>query len=60
MFLWMFITILCIAGVAFSKHLVHLYATVGTNDLRQHLEVDFSVVLSFSFNKKLNHMLWRT
>ncbi|KAH0731662.1 hypothetical protein KY289_002850 [Solanum tuberosum] len=27
-------------GVAFSKHLVHLYATVGTNDLRQHLEMD--------------------
>ncbi|CAN4108851.1 unnamed protein product [Withania somnifera] len=27
-------------GVAFSKHLVHLYATIGTNDLRQHLELD--------------------
>ncbi|CAN4108852.1 unnamed protein product [Withania somnifera] len=40
MFLRMFITVLCIAGVAFSKHLVHLYATIGTNDLRQHLELD--------------------
>ncbi|XP_016494309.1 topless-related protein 3 isoform X1 [Nicotiana tabacum] len=27
-------------GVAFSKHLVHLYATIGRSDLRQHLEMD--------------------
>lgn len=48
-FLWMFMTVLCVAGVAFSKHLVHLYATVGTNDLRQHLEVNFSVLSFFFF-----------
>ncbi|CDP17223.1 unnamed protein product [Coffea canephora] len=27
-------------GAAFSKHLVHLYAYAGPNDLRQHLEID--------------------
>ncbi|CAN1197959.1 Topless-related protein 3 [Linum perenne] len=27
-------------GVAFSKHLVHLYSYIGSNDLRQHLEID--------------------
>ncbi|XP_061989928.1 topless-related protein 2 [Rosa rugosa] len=27
-------------GVAFTKHLVHLYAYQGSNDLRQHLEID--------------------
>jgi len=27
------------AGAAFSKHLIHLYAYSGSNDLRQHLEV---------------------
>ncbi|GLU08454.1 hypothetical protein SLE2022_253670 [Rubroshorea leprosula] len=27
-------------GVAYSKHLVHLYAYQGSNDLRQHLEID--------------------
>ncbi|KAL6188536.1 hypothetical protein ACLB2K_039928 [Fragaria x ananassa] len=27
-------------GVAFKKHLVHLYAYHGSNDLRQHLEID--------------------
>lgn len=27
-------------GAAFSKHLIHLYAYSGSNDLRQHLEVD--------------------
>lgn len=26
-------------GVAFSKHVVHIYSYVGGNDLRQHLEV---------------------
>ncbi|TQD69488.1 hypothetical protein C1H46_044979 [Malus baccata] len=27
-------------GVAFTKHLIHLYVYTGPNDLRQHLEVD--------------------
>ncbi|XP_057496722.1 topless-related protein 3-like [Actinidia eriantha] len=27
-------------GAAFTKHLVHLYAYTGSNDLRQHLEID--------------------
>ncbi|EPS69182.1 hypothetical protein M569_05580, partial [Genlisea aurea] len=27
-------------GAAFSKHLIHLYAYAGPNDLRQHLEID--------------------
>ncbi|KAH0994419.1 hypothetical protein GBA52_018283 [Prunus armeniaca] len=27
-------------GVAFTKHLIHLYAYHGSNDLRQHVEVD--------------------
>ncbi|KAL4643037.1 hypothetical protein ACB092_02G063800 [Castanea dentata] len=27
-------------GVAFTKHLVHLFAYQGPNDLRQHLEID--------------------
>ncbi|XAR52664.1 hypothetical protein NMG60_11020846 [Bertholletia excelsa] len=27
-------------GAAFTKHLVHLYAYNGSNDLRQHLEID--------------------
>ncbi|KAF8387763.1 hypothetical protein HHK36_026418 [Tetracentron sinense] len=27
-------------GVAFMKHLIHLYAFQGPNDLRQHLEID--------------------
>lgn len=27
-------------GAAFTKHLVHLYAYAGPNDLRQHLEID--------------------
>ncbi|GFY94903.1 TOPLESS-related 2 [Actinidia rufa] len=27
-------------GAAFTKHLVHLYAYTGSNDLRQHLEIE--------------------
>ncbi|KAK9084291.1 hypothetical protein Scep_030762 [Stephania cephalantha] len=27
-------------GVAFTKHLIHLYSYHGSNDLRQHLEID--------------------
>ncbi|XP_010546752.1 PREDICTED: topless-related protein 3 isoform X2 [Tarenaya hassleriana] len=27
-------------GVAFTKHLIHLYAYTGPNDLRQHIEID--------------------
>ncbi|KAJ8772012.1 hypothetical protein K2173_027189 [Erythroxylum novogranatense] len=30
-------------GAAFSKHLIHLYAYTGSNDLRQHLEIDAHV-----------------
>ncbi|XP_010245461.1 PREDICTED: protein TPR1-like isoform X2 [Nelumbo nucifera] len=30
-------------GVAFTKHLIHLYAYHGPNDLRQHLEIDAHV-----------------
>ncbi|XP_018440659.2 topless-related protein 3 [Raphanus sativus] len=30
-------------GVAYSKHLVHLYAFSGPNDLRQHAEIDAHV-----------------
>ncbi|OVA18707.1 WD40 repeat [Macleaya cordata] len=30
-------------GVAFTKHLVHLYGYQGPNDLRQHLEIDAHV-----------------
>ncbi|KAK8475239.1 hypothetical protein V6N11_018727 [Hibiscus sabdariffa] len=45
-------------GVAFTKHLVHLHAYQGSNDLRQHLEIDAHVGgvndLAFSHpNKKL-------
>jgi hypothetical protein len=36
-----------VAGVAFTKHLIHLYAYHGSNDLRQHLEACFN---SFFFN----------
>ena len=32
------------AGAAFSKHLVHLYAYAGPNDLRQHLEVCYNLL----------------
>lgn len=31
-----------VAGVAFTKHLVHLFAYQGPNDLRQHLEACFN------------------
>ncbi|KAI9122848.1 hypothetical protein K1719_005737 [Acacia pycnantha] len=45
-------------GVAFTKHLVHLYAYQGPNDLRQHLEIDAHTGgvydLAFSYpNKQL-------
>ncbi|KAJ6974217.1 hypothetical protein D5086_024031 [Populus alba] len=30
-------------GAAFNKHLIHLYAYSGPNDLRQHLEIDAHV-----------------
>ncbi|XVF28270.1 hypothetical protein REPUB_Repub15cG0015300 [Reevesia pubescens] len=45
-------------GVAFTKHLVHLHAYQGSNDLRPHLEIDAHVGgvndLAFSHpNKKL-------
>ncbi|KAG9138166.1 hypothetical protein Leryth_001396 [Lithospermum erythrorhizon] len=30
-------------GASFSKHLIHLYQYVGSNDLRQHLEIDAHV-----------------
>lgn len=30
-------------GVAFTKHLIHLYAYTGSNELRQHLEIDAHV-----------------
>ncbi|KAK3036766.1 hypothetical protein RJ639_029731 [Escallonia herrerae] len=30
-------------GAAFAKHLIHLYAYSGPNDLRQHLEIDAHV-----------------
>ncbi|KAA8545214.1 hypothetical protein F0562_019998 [Nyssa sinensis] len=30
-------------GAAFTKHLIHLYAYPGSNDLRQHLEIDAHV-----------------
>ncbi|KAI4346275.1 hypothetical protein L6164_013341 [Bauhinia variegata] len=30
-------------GVAFTKHLIHLYASQGSSDLRQHLEIDAHV-----------------
>lgn len=39
------------AGAAFSKHLIHLYAYSGANDLRQHLEV--SEYYSVCFSKML-------
>ncbi|KAF8401413.1 hypothetical protein HHK36_012352 [Tetracentron sinense] len=32
-----------LVGVAFTKHLIHLYAYQGPNDLRQHLEIDAHV-----------------
>ncbi|XP_058077196.1 protein TPR1 isoform X2 [Magnolia sinica] len=32
-----------VSGIAFTKHLIHLYAYQGTNDLRQHLEIDAHV-----------------
>lgn len=31
-------------GVAFSKHIVHIYAYNGGSDLRQHLEVRFNLL----------------
>ncbi|KAH7513409.1 hypothetical protein FEM48_Zijuj12G0196900 [Ziziphus jujuba var. spinosa] len=31
-------------GVAFSKHLIHLYANQGLHDLRQHLEASFNAL----------------
>ncbi|KAK7824782.1 topless-related protein 2 [Quercus suber] len=34
-------------GVAFTKHLVHLFAYQGPNDLRQHLEACFNSFLIF-------------
>lgn len=45
-------------GAAFSKHLIHLYAYSGPNDLRQHLEIDAHVGgvndLAFAYpNKQL-------
>ncbi|XP_011622359.1 protein TPR1 [Amborella trichopoda] len=33
----------CFMGVAFTKHLVHLYAYHGPSDLRQHLEIEAHV-----------------
>ncbi|XP_057872260.2 protein TOPLESS-RELATED PROTEIN 2 isoform X1 [Cryptomeria japonica] len=32
-----------VLGVAFSKHVVHIYSYHGANDLRQHLEIDAHV-----------------
>ncbi|XP_043815134.1 topless-related protein 3 isoform X2 [Manihot esculenta] len=32
-----------LVGVAFNKHLIHLYAYTGSNDLRQQLEIDAHV-----------------
>ncbi|KAL2941131.1 Topless-related protein 3 [Bienertia sinuspersici] len=45
-------------GAAFTKHLIHLYAYSGSNDLRQHLEIDAHVGgvndLAFAYpNKQL-------
>ncbi|CAO2832842.1 unnamed protein product [Amaranthus hypochondriacus] len=45
-------------GAAFSKHLIHLYAYSGANDLRQHLEIDAHIGgvndLAFAYpNKQL-------
>lgn len=47
-----------ILGVAFTKHLIHIYAYQGSNDLRQTLEIDAHVGgvndLAFSYpNKQL-------
>ncbi|XXG79187.1 hypothetical protein AAC387_Pa09g0313 [Persea americana] len=30
-------------GIAFTKHLIHLYSFQGSNDIRQHLEIDAHV-----------------
>lgn len=35
----MFLDVFLVTGAAFTKHLIHLYAYPGSNDLRQHLEV---------------------
>lgn len=34
-----FLDVFLLTGVAFTKHLIHLYAYTGSNELRQHLEV---------------------
>lgn len=46
-------------GVAFTKHLIHVYAYTGPSDLRQHLEIDAHVGsvndLAFAYpNKQLS------
>lgn len=38
-----------IAGVAYSKHIVHLYTYHGGDELRNHLEVCVTVTLFFFF-----------
>lgn len=38
-FLCVYLIVFLAAGVAFTKNLIHLYAYLGSNDLRRHLEV---------------------
>ena len=46
-----------VAGVAFTKHLIHLYANQGLNDLRQHLEACFNSI-SFAFSTRYCFFLY--
>jgi len=39
-----YLNVFIVTGAAFNKHLIHLYAYNGPNDLRQHLEVIQSLV----------------
>jgi len=42
--LWSLVSVSYCAGVAFTKHLIQLYAFSGPNDLRQHTEVSILVI----------------
>ncbi|CAN8265297.1 unnamed protein product [Cochlearia groenlandica] len=42
-FIWSLVSVSYCSGVAYTKHLIHLYAFSGPNDIRQHTEIDAHV-----------------
>lgn len=42
-----YLSMTVILGVAYSKHVVHIYSYYGGDDLRNHIEVLFTVSFGF-------------